>query len=239
MPEHRWLMLRLAAPLMAFGGVTIDNIGVTRDLPAASMLTGLFANALGWRRTDWAAHQSLQDRLIFATRIDMQTSAGLLTDVQNARLEKNDRGWTTFGTVEGRDGNSYDGPHRRWRDYHMDAEVMVALRLLPGAAPPDLDNLAEALDRPRRPLFIGRKPCLPTGRLFHGFSIAASAHDALGAAFSTQAPHRALWPLGEGPEEGRTVDRISDLADLRDWRAGLHTGTRQVVEGRLPERSTP
>ena len=31
-----------------------------------------------------------------------------------------------------------------------------------------LDDLAAALDRPARPLFIGRKPCLPAGRLVAG-----------------------------------------------------------------------
>jgi CRISPR system Cascade subunit CasD len=70
MPERRWLILRLQAPLLAFGGVAIDHVGVTRDYPALSMLTGLLANALGWERTEWKRHQVLQDRLIFAARRD-------------------------------------------------------------------------------------------------------------------------------------------------------------------------
>ncbi len=36
---------------MSFGGEIVDNFGVTRRFPSASMLTGLIANALGWRRT--------------------------------------------------------------------------------------------------------------------------------------------------------------------------------------------
>ena len=48
--EH--LILRLEAPLMAFGGETIDNLGVVRRFPSASMLTGLLANALGWLMRD-------------------------------------------------------------------------------------------------------------------------------------------------------------------------------------------
>jgi CRISPR-associated Cas5-like protein len=44
--------MRLEAPLMAFGGETIDNYGVIRDFPALSMVTGLFANALGYRREE-------------------------------------------------------------------------------------------------------------------------------------------------------------------------------------------
>lgn len=240
--HHRWLVLTLEGPILAFGGVTIDHVGVTRDFPAASMLTGLFANALGYDRSDWAAHQSLQDRLVFAACREREAATGILTDMQNARLDKGDRGWTTWGVVEERAGASYDAPHRRRRDYHMDARVSVVMRLNPAADPagPDLDGIAQALDRPRRPLFIGRKPCLPTGRIVGirgglsapDFVTAPDAHAALrllpGASF-----RRALWPRGEGPEHGPMADRVIDLADLRNWRTGLHGGVRQVVEGRV------
>ena len=70
MPDRRWLILRLEAPLLAFGGVAIDHVGVTRDFPSLSMLAGLLANALGWERTEWEDIQALQDRLIFAARLD-------------------------------------------------------------------------------------------------------------------------------------------------------------------------
>ena len=58
------LILNLESPLMSFGGETIDNLGVIRWFPAVSMLTGLLANALGWRRVDRERHQDLQDRLV-------------------------------------------------------------------------------------------------------------------------------------------------------------------------------
>ena len=61
---------------MAFGGETVDNIGVIRWFPSASMLTGLVANALGWDRTEGARHQRLQDRLVFAARIDREPAGG-------------------------------------------------------------------------------------------------------------------------------------------------------------------
>ena len=44
---QRHLVLRLASPLIAFGGETIDNLGVIGDFPSLSFLTGLVANALG------------------------------------------------------------------------------------------------------------------------------------------------------------------------------------------------
>ena len=241
MTEKRWLILRLQAPLLAFGGVAIDHVGVTRDFPALSMLTGLLANALGWERTEWEKHQALQDRLIFAARHDREDETGLLTDIQNAKLEKNDKGWTTWGQPEARGGNSFGGPHRRRRDYHMDACVLVALRLEPVPAKPDLDALAAALDRPARPIFIGRKPCLPSMPLLWRAEV--KAHDAYTAltlaTADSESPAktmRAIWPLGEGPEDGGDVDRIVDLPDLRNWRTGLHGGTRKVVDGTVSAR---
>lgn len=232
MPEYRWLVLSLEAPLLAFGGVTIDHLGVTRDFPAASMLTGFLANALGYQRTEQDRHQSLQDRLIFAARREREDPAGILTDTQNALLKHEKRGWTTWGILEERGGGSLDSPHRRRRDYHVDARVTVVFRLADADRDPDLDRLAGALDRPSRPLFIGRKPCLPTGRINCGFVDADTAHDALRK--TPGEGTRALWPANEGPEAGPEVDRVIDLNDLRNWRTGLHGGTRRVVEGRAP-----
>ena len=153
--NHRWLVMRLEAPLMAFGGVAIDHIGVTRDFPAASMMTGLLASALGCDRTDWEKHQRLQDRLVFAACRDREARKGRLTDTQNAKLQKNDKGWTTRGSVETRGGDKgkMDAPHRRRRDFHMDTRVIVVLRLAPDDTHPTLDDIANALDHPARPLF--------------------------------------------------------------------------------------
>jgi len=231
--SHRWLVLRLEAPLMSFGGVAIDQVRPVRDFPAASMLTGMIGNALGWCWSDSTAHQSIQDRLIFATRIDREGT--LLTDTQNALLARDDKGWTTRGVPEGRDGASYGAPHRRQRDYHADSSVNIALRLEPAAELPALDSIADALDRPARPLFLGRKACLPSRPLLSSeptrWVLGDTAHQALCALPGGRERHRALWPAGEGPETGVNVDRIVDMPDLRNWRTGLHSGSRRVIEG--------
>lgn len=236
----RWLVLRFDAPLMAFGGVAIDHVGPVRDFPAASMLTGLIANALGWRWSDRAAHQAMQDRAIFAAR---RERAGIpLTDTQNAQLAKADKGWTTRGAPEGRAGASYDAPHRRLRDYHADSSTRVVLRLDPAETAPTLDDLAEAFDRPARPLFLGRKPCLPAAAILATgaarWSEGRTAYDALRAVPGGE-PRRlqAFWPVGQGPESGSDADRIVDVADSRNWRTGLHSGSRRVVEGRITPAS--
>ena len=234
----RHLILNLESPLMAFGGETIDNLGVIRWFPAASMLTGLFANALGWRRTERQRHQRLQDRSIFAARIDREPAGGgRMTDFQTAQLGAGDKGWTTRGRPEGRAGgpNTYDAPHLRYRDYFADMRVTVALRLQPDAETPTLDDLADALQEPRRPLFIGRKPCLPSTSLFRDFSDGDSALAALLATTmdepgDEQDSIKLLWPKGE-EIHGITANHTYMLTDQRNWISGLHGGGRQVCEG--------
>jgi CRISPR system Cascade subunit CasD len=225
--------------MLAFGGIAIDHIGITRDFPAASMLTGLIANALGWHRADWRRHQALQDRLVFASRLDRLSVTGTLTDMQNAQLYQNKVGWWTTGECPERRGggkNTYLSPHQRFRDYHADASVTLALRLVPANLDPDLDSVTRALTRPARPIFLGRKPCLPTTQVLHGEQSAATAYDALmGVPVSEGADStmRCCWPVSEGPETGSSVHRIVDLADLRNWKSGLHGGSRRVVEGTI------
>ncbi len=226
---YQWLHLRLAAPLMAFGGVAIDHVGPTREFPSASALTGLLANALGLRREASAHHQALQDRLIFgALSVAPQgrTAPLVVTDTQNAKLEKSDRGWTTWGMPEGRAGATYDSPHRRRRDYLADHETRVVLRLTTAGGPTTKD-LAKALDRPARPLFIGRKPCLPTSPMLLGHVEGATAYAALqGLGIGGHA----IWPdEGDGPADALH----HDLADLRNWHSGLHGGSRIVLEGKI------
>lgn len=228
--SHDWLVVSLKSPLLSFGDVAIDQFGPTRDFPSASMLTGLFANALGWHWSDRAAHQALQDRLVFGVRSD--STATLLTDVQNAQLSKNEKAWTTLGIPAGRDGASYGAPHRRTREYLVDQATTVVVRLESPEEEPTLELIATALDQPMRPLYIGRKPCLPASRMMSGWVNAKTVHEALAA---LPGPDRflAFWPNGEGPESGEDVNRVFEIADLRNWNTGLHSGSRQIVEGRV------
>ena len=140
MAKH--LILNLESPLMSFGGETIDNLGVIRPFPAVSMLTGLLANALGWRRVERQRHQDLQDRIVFAARIDREPHGGLrLTDFQTRPAQQYGHRAGPPGDAGRRAGgaNTYNAPHLRYRDYHADMRVTVALRLDPADGDPALD----------------------------------------------------------------------------------------------------
>ncbi|MBP0633507.1 type I-E CRISPR-associated protein Cas5/CasD [Cupriavidus sp. AcVe19-1a] len=223
------LLVRLQAPLIAFGGEAIDNYGVIRSYPALSMVTGLLGNALGWDRSDADLHNRLQARLRLGTRLD--NTGQRLNDFQTAQLDAGDKGWTTAGSVEERRGgsSSYDSPHLRYRDYHANLDALLALRLEPADESPILEDLAQALDKPIRPLFIGRKPCLPIGRLVAGWIEASNVLEALQLApGQTKGPMRLQWPEGEGRLEG--CDRLLDVCDERNWSSGVHGGWRPVRE---------
>ncbi len=234
---RRWLALRLESPLAAFGGLSIDKNGPTTDFPGASMLTGLCGNAMGWHWSDKQRHQALQDRIVFGARADRAGEP--LTDMQNAHIGARDAGWTTLGEPESRTGgpNTYKSPHRRERDYHADLSMMVVLRLEPTHHTPDLDDLARAFRWPARPLFIGRKPCLPSAPIVgveaDRWIEAESAYEALRKMKGSKDGMRAMWPVGQGPETGGEVDAVTAAIDLRNWRTGLHGGSRTVVHGRL------
>lgn len=242
------LVLRLHAPLIAFGGEAIDNLGVIRDFPALSMVTGLIANALGWDRSQGAEHNRLQERLRIGCVLEPGTTR--LQDYQTAILYQKDAAWTTWGEKDVREPSpSYqvDSSGRqtltqqRYRDYHTNLCAWVALALQPAEEMPTLQEIATALDQPARPLFIGRKPCLPTGRLVAGWQVAADIHSALQALVAAhgtsahQAPWHAQWPDGEGSQPG---DRLLDICDERNWISGVHGGWRPVREAALQPLTT-
>ena len=83
---HEYLFLRLAGPLMSFGGVKVDEHNVTERFPGAAMLVGLVGNALGWDHRDADHLGRLQERLRFGARCDRAGSK--LIDFHTVDLEQ-------------------------------------------------------------------------------------------------------------------------------------------------------
>jgi len=237
------LLLRLDGPLMSFGDTTVDQRNVTGPAPTLSMLVGLLGNALGYDHADVHRLQRLQDRLCFAVRRDRRGEA--LIDFQTVDLAQEflRDSWTTSGIPATRAGGSEarTGTHIRYRHYWADAVFTVALCLEPAREDPTPEALEQALDTPERPLFLGRKSCLPSGPLLLGRVGAPTLRTALlGAPLDRRAQPEAggfaaWWPR---PEEASTAGEayLRPVVDERDWANQIHVGRRLLWEGRI-ERS--
>jgi CRISPR system Cascade subunit CasD len=239
------LLLRLDAPLVAFGGSAIDNIGVVVSFPGRSLVTGLLANALGWEHGDTEKLERLQERLRFATRCDRPGEP--FVDYQTVDLGQDHlgHGWTTSGRPEARAGASAKGTHIRYRHYRADSIHTVALTLEVPDERPTLNEIEAALQNPARPLFIGRKCCLPSGPLFAGRFQAGSPIDALQKAprlpmtrtgVEPTSPLSACWDAEENADLGdpfETGRRLVSISDQRDWANQVHTGSRLVWCGSI------
>ena len=239
------LVLHFDAPLMSFGAPIVDQNGVIQPYPALSMLTGMVGNALGLDHSEFDRLQRLQERLQYAVREDKQGRK--IQDYQTVDLSKpymdDDRAWTTRGELETRKGGSASsGTHIRERDYWAESAYTVLLTLDSPAETPTLDVVSSALQHPERPLFIGRKPCLPALPMHVTCMTADDWGDALKHAprprrrddpddFSSRC--RVWWPTR--PAAGRPEDGADrkPVTDQRDWANQIHTGERWIAHDTL------
>ncbi|MBP7569209.1 MAG: type I-E CRISPR-associated protein Cas5/CasD [Acidobacteria bacterium] len=231
------LILRFDAPLVSFGGPSVDHNGVVQRFPARSMLTGLLANALGWCHRDTQQLQRLQDRLRFAARIDRLGES--LVDYQTVALglpwmRPECAGWTTHGRIAKRGGLFSDATHIRLRHYRADSVHTVALALA-GDDAPTLEEAEAALREPARPLFIGRKCCLPAAPVLGSVVEAESLLDAIArlprSARADKGRLPACWSDMDPGVHGITGGRTVAVTDERDWTSRVHVGRRLVREG--------
>lgn len=236
------LILRFDAPLMSFGGVMVDQHNVADRFPALSLFAGLLGNALGWRHDDAERLGRLQARLQVASRWDIAGEA--LVDYHTVDLGQPkmcEPGWTTRGSPEHRDGGpaAKFGTHQRYRHYWANGVVTSALGLADDPQAVSLNELEAALRRPARPLFLGRKTCLPSGRILIGRHSGTDVLAILRAVPRARCPQRpaaqsmqARWPaeLGEAKAE-----QVRPIYDQRDWTHQWHAGSRDVAEGLMRE----
>ena len=132
------LLLRLAAPLQAWGADSKFETRKTGREPTKSGVIGLLAAALGLRR-DESEQLSRLAQLQFGVRIERE--GRLLVDFHMARNEEKDRSYVTY------------------RHYLEDAVFLVGLESDEETL---LRTLEEALTHPAFPLYLGRRACPPT-----------------------------------------------------------------------------
>jgi len=162
-------------------------------------------------------------------------------DLGSSKMSK--PGWTTRGEPEHRAGGpaAKYGTHQRYRHYLVDGLMTVTLGVA-GEGYPDLDAIKEAFERPARPLFLGRKTCLPARPLLDPVSPTMEGSDLLAILEMVPVWNRegmpeqvsrqtwACWAPWEG-EDGSGESRL--VYDLRDWRNQLPAGSRWRREGMI------
>lgn len=141
------LLLALAGPGQAWGTASRFEVRETGLEPSKSGVVGLLASALGRRRGEGIDDLA---RLRMGVRVD---AAG--------RVERDYQ--TAIGAIRA-DGTRNDDAVVSRRYYLADAAFLVALEGEGGL----LEQLAEAVPRPRWPLFLGRKAFPPGGPIACG-----------------------------------------------------------------------
>ena len=136
------LLLRLAAPLQAWGSGSKFNIRYTEREPTKSGVIGMIAAAMGIQRNaDQKQLEPLCD-LRFGVRVEREGT--LLKDFHMVHEYKN-----------GKENDS----HLTERYYLSDAVFLAALE---SDSIEFLDSIVKALNNPVYPLFLGRRSCPPT-----------------------------------------------------------------------------
>ena len=134
------LLLRLAAPLQAWGSDSKFNIRSTEREPTKSGVIGMIAAAMGIQRNDDTRKLEPLNALNFGVRVEREGK--LLKDFHmvHEMVDKKDS-------------------HVTERYYLSDAVFLAALESDDKAF---LEQIAAALKSPVYPLFLGRRSCPPT-----------------------------------------------------------------------------
>jgi CRISPR system Cascade subunit CasD len=182
------LSLYLDGPLQSWGLRARWDVRDTGNEPSKSGIVGLLGCALGYPTQD-PRLQELDEQLRMGVRVERAGTA--LVDFQ-----------TVSGMMMAADGGFRgrpDDPHTiiSPRSYLQDAAFLVVL----DGAQSLLRRCAAALQRPRWPIYLGRKACVPTRPVFHGLSDRyASIGDAL-----TRHPWESRYEGEMPPERLRCV----------------------------------
>lgn len=232
---RQFLILRLEGPLQAWGDVAVDSWRPTRAFPSLSALAGLAASALGWTYQDAARTTMLQSNLSYA--VLEERSPQVVQDFHTADLARiGSAGWTHWG-LERRGGANATGTQPQRKQYLADGSFIVAVTLNSGA-PTSLAELGGALVEPARPLFMGRKGCLPASRILVGYVEADNAYRAL-EAWAVDPDAIEPWRGASNPwcwypvEEGPLADQHQTVWDTRDFVADRFSGSRIIARRRM------
>ena len=145
----KYIILRIAGPLMSFGHEDSWNVRGTNHFPTKSAVIGMISASMGLYRSEEDAIRKLSENVAFSVRQDSAPS--LIRDFH-----------TILNTVKA-DGTPNTDPVISPRHYLSDAAFTGFL----GVGNPVVNKqIKNALLNPKWPAFLGRKCCVPSQPLF-------------------------------------------------------------------------
>lgn len=181
------VVLLLTGPLQSWGG---PGAGIyergTESMPSLSGVVGMISNALGRKRMD--PIDDLADGATLAVRADRPGTTTVDYHVVGAspRFALNAEGKRLPNAV----------PTRRW--YLQDAAFLAVYT--PPPAGMGADEVLDALAKPERPLYLGRRACPPAERVPVCLTGGRADEDVLAAAVLLRDPPDGWIPSGEPSE---------------------------------------
>lgn len=201
------LFLRLEGPMQAWGERARWSVRDSAPEPTKSGVVGLLACAMGWKDDEQLRNLSRQVRIGVrcdkpgTPMVDYHTIVGGVL-AANGEIKINDKTHLPE-TVQ------------TWRTYLHDASFLVAVQ----ATSDLIERLAQAVQDPFWPCYLGRKSCPPTRSLFEG----TGNFDGLRNALKD-------WPLHPSQEGSQKVRIVLECAP--------HEGARRRDEVDCSSRRT-
>ena len=153
------LFLRLEGPMQSWGERARWSVRDTAPEPTKSGIVGMLGCALGIN--DDADLRALSDSLRMGVRCDEPGIRLVDYHTVGGGYEE-----PTLLTAQGKLKYSSGAPHteQTWRSYLCDASFLIAVQ----GSPETITRLAQAIQAPHWPIYLGRKACIPTRPPFDG-----------------------------------------------------------------------
>lgn len=150
-----YLLFHLYGPMAAWGDTAVGEFRPSHGHPTRSAVLGLVAAALGIRRDEETRLHELEKSCLVAVRLD--APGEVLRDYHTTQVPPEQRKIRHYTR---RDELIASKLHTilSQRDYRTDAAATIALAAT-DHPPLRLQQMADALQRPALPLYLGRKSC--------------------------------------------------------------------------------
>lgn len=150
-----YLLFHLYGPMVSWGDTAVGEFRPSHSHPTRSAVLGLVAAALGIRRHQEDRLQSLERSCLVAVRLDAPGEA--MRDYHTTQVppeQRKVRHYTRRDELKAKKLHTILSQ----RDYRTDAAATIALSAT-DESPTSLQQMANALQQPVLPLYLGRKSC--------------------------------------------------------------------------------